>query len=156
MSVATVGPLPQGLPRPALPALPIEQLATMIAGGAAIALVSMADTSVLSRTLAGRAGTRADPDQELVALGAANIATGFVQGFPISSSSSRTPVAESAGARTQLTGVIGAVAIAIMLVFVPGITTNLPTAGPGRRRHHRLSLAGRGPRRRPSLADPAL
>jgi high affinity sulfate transporter 1 len=127
-SVATVGPLPQGLPRPTLPMFDVGNLTTMITGGAAIALVSMADTSVLSRILAGRAGTRADPDQELVALGAANIATGFVQGFPISSSASRTPVAESAGARTQLTGVIGAVAIAIMLVFVPGITTNLPTA----------------------------
>ena len=127
-SVATVGPLPQGLPSPALPALPLGDLAAMVAGGAAIALVSMADTSVLSRTLAGRAGARADPDQELIALGAANIATGFVQGFPISSSGSRTPVAESAGAKTQLTGVVGAIAIALMLVFVPGITTNLPTA----------------------------
>ncbi|HEY8199632.1 MAG TPA: SulP family inorganic anion transporter [Candidatus Limnocylindrales bacterium] len=127
-SVATVGPLPQGLPHPALPALPLGDLVVMITGGAAIALVSMADTSVLSRILAGRAGTRPDPDQELVALGVANIATGFVQGFPISSSGSRTPVAEQAGARTQLTGVVGAGAIAIMLVFVPGITTNLPTA----------------------------
>jgi high affinity sulfate transporter 1 len=127
-SVATVGPLPQGLPRPAMPSFDVGNLGPMIAGGAAIALVSMADTSVLSRTLAGRAGTRADPNQELVALGAANIATGFVQGFPISSSASRTPVAESAGAKTQLTGVVGAAAIAVMLVFVPGITTNLPTA----------------------------
>ncbi len=127
-SVATVGPLPQGLPHLALPALPIGDLLAMITGAAAIALVSMADTSVLSRILAGRAGTRPDPDQELVALGVANIATGFVQGFPISSSGSRTPVAEQAGARTQLTGVVGAAAIAVMLVFVPGITTNLPTA----------------------------
>jgi high affinity sulfate transporter 1 len=127
-SVATVGPLPQGLPRPALPSFDLDNLLTMIAGGAAIALVSMADTSVLSRILAGRAGTRPDPDQELVALGAANIATGFVQGFPISSSASRTPVAESAGSKTQLTGVVGAIAIAVMLVFLPGITTNLPTA----------------------------
>ncbi len=127
-SVATVGPLPQGLPHPALPALPLGDLVVMITGGAAIALVSMADTSVLSRILAGRAGTRPDPNQELVALGAANIATGFVQGFPISSSGSRTPVAEQAGARTQLTGIVGAAAIAVMLVFVPGITTNLPTA----------------------------
>ena len=127
-SVATVGPLPQGLPSPALPSFDLGNLGPMIAGGAAIALVSMADTSVLSRILAGRAGTRPDPDQELVALGAANIATGFVQGFPISSSASRTPVAESAGAKTQLTGVVGAIAIAVMLVFVPGITTNLPSA----------------------------
>jgi high affinity sulfate transporter 1 len=127
-SVATVGPLPQGLPRPTLPALPIDQLLSMIVGGAAIALVSMADTSVLSRTLAGRAGERANPNQELAALGAANLATGFVQGFPVSSSASRTPVAESAGARTQLTGIVGAGAIAAMLLFVPGITTNLPTA----------------------------
>ena len=73
-------------------------------GGVAVALVSFADTSVLSRTYAARLRTPVDPNQEMVALGVANLAAGFFQGFPISSSSSRTPVAEAAGARTQLTG----------------------------------------------------
>jgi len=61
-----------------------------------------------------------------VALGASNVATGFVQGFPISSSASRTPVAESAGAKTQLTGVVGALAIALLLVVAPGLVHDLP------------------------------
>src|SRR6516165_410587 len=70
-------------------------LVPVLIGGCAIALVSFADTSVLSRTYAARLGDDVDPNQEMVGLGAANLATGFFQGFPISSSSSRTPVAET-------------------------------------------------------------
>jgi MFS superfamily sulfate permease-like transporter len=95
-------------------------------GGAAVALVSFADTSVLSRTYAARLGTPVDPNQEMVGLGLANLAAAFFHGFPISSSSSRTPVAEAAGARTQLTGVVGAVAIALLLLFAPGLLRHLP------------------------------
>jgi MFS superfamily sulfate permease-like transporter len=72
--------------------------------------------------------TPVDPSQELVALGAANLAAGFFQGFPISSSSSRTPVAEAAGARTQLTGVVGALAVALLLVLAPDLLRNLPNS----------------------------
>jgi MFS superfamily sulfate permease-like transporter len=64
----------------------------------------------------------------MVGLGAANLAAGFFQGFPISSSSSRTPVAEAAGARTQLTGVVGALAVAALLVIAPNLLQDLPTA----------------------------
>jgi len=83
---------------------------------------------VLSRVYAARLGTHVNPNQEMVGLGAANLATGFFQGFPISSSSSRTPVAEAAGARTQLTSVVGAVAIAILLLVAPNLLQHLPTA----------------------------
>src|SRR5262245_18187211 len=62
----------------------------------------------------------------MVGLGLANVAAGFFQGFPVSSSSSRTPVAEAAGARTQITGVVGALAIALMLVFAPSLLRYLP------------------------------
>ena len=72
--------------------------------------------------------THVDPNQELVGLGAANLATGFFQGFPISSSASRTPVAEAAGARTQLTSVVGALAIAVLLLVAPNLLQHLPTA----------------------------
>jgi MFS superfamily sulfate permease-like transporter len=68
-----------------------------------------------------------DPNQEMVGLGAAHLAAGLFQGFPISSSSSRTPVAEAAGARTQLTGVVGAFAVALLLVVAPNLLQNLPT-----------------------------
>ena len=121
-----VGPLPQGLPSFQLPGVGAEDIPALLAGAFGIALVSFADTSVLSRTFAIRGGYRVDSNQELVALGAANVAAGFFQGFPISSSSSRTPVAESAGAKSQVTGLVGALAIALMLLFFPNVVQDLP------------------------------
>jgi high affinity sulfate transporter 1 len=125
--VAVLGPLPQGLPAFAIPWPAIGDIVPVLIGGFAIALVSFADTSVLSRTYAARTGRPVDPNQEMVGLGAANLAAGFFQGFPISSSSSRTPVAEAAGARTQATGVIGAAAVALLLMVAPNLLKNLPT-----------------------------
>jgi high affinity sulfate transporter 1 len=124
--VSLVGPLPQGLPSFAVPAIGLDDLTAMVAGGFAIAVVSLADTSVLSRTFALRSGTRVDQDQELLALGGANVGAAFFSGFPISASTSRTPVAEAAGGKTQLTGIIGAFAIVVLLVAAPALTTNLP------------------------------
>jgi MFS superfamily sulfate permease-like transporter len=98
----------------------------VILGGFAVALVSFADTSVLSRSYAARLRTPVDPNREMVGLGVANLAAGFFQGFPISSSSSRTPVAEAAGAKTQLTGVVGALAIALLLLGAPNLLRDLP------------------------------
>ncbi|MBP1094663.1 SulP family inorganic anion transporter [Bradyrhizobium diazoefficiens] len=126
--VAVLGPLPQGLPGFAIPWITYGDIVPVLVGGCAIALVSFADTSVLSRAYAARLGTHVDPNQEMVGLGAANLATGFFQGFPISSSASRTPVAEAAGARTQLTSVVGALAIAILLLVAPNLLQHLPTA----------------------------
>jgi MFS superfamily sulfate permease-like transporter len=103
----------------------------LLAGAIAIALVSFADTSVLSRTFALRGGYEVDENQELVALGLANVAAGFFQGFSISGSSSRTPVAESAGSKTQLTGIVGALCIAALLVFFPALLQDLPNAALG-------------------------
>src|SRR6185369_11936780 len=114
--VSVLGPLPQGLPGPRIPIINLDDLVPVLSGGLAVALVSFADTSVLSRAYAARTKTNVDPNQEMVGLGAANLAAGFFQGFPISSSSSRTPVAEAAGARTQLTGVVGALSVALLLV----------------------------------------
>jgi high affinity sulfate transporter 1 len=124
--VSVLGALPQGLPSPSLPLVPLESLRPILIGGLAVALVAFADTSVLSRTYAARLRTPVDPNQEMVGLGIANIAAAFFQGFPVSSSSSRTPVAEAAGARTQLTGVVGALAIALLLVFAPTLLQDLP------------------------------
>lgn len=126
--VKVLGPLPQGLPGFAVPSIGYSDLFPVFIGGCAIALVSFADTSVLSRAYAARLSTHVDPNQEMVGLGAANLATGFFQGFSISSSASRTPVAEAAGARTQLTSVVGALAIAILLLVAPNLLQHLPTA----------------------------
>ena len=129
--VSVVGPLPQGLPSFQVPRVALDDMTTLLAGAFAITLVAFADTSVLSRTFALRGGYEVDENQELIALGAANIAAGLFQGFSISSSSSRTPVAESAGAKTQLTGVVGALCIALLLVFAPALLQNLPNAALG-------------------------
>jgi len=124
--VSVLGLLPQGLPSPRLTLVHVDDLVPILMGGVAVALVSFADTSVLSRTYAVRLNRPVDPNQEMVGLGVANLAAAFFQGFPISSSSSRTPVAEAAGARTQLTGVVGALAIALLLVLAPGLLQHLP------------------------------
>jgi high affinity sulfate transporter 1 len=126
--VKVLGPLPLGLPGFAIPWIGFGDLVPVLIGGCAVALVSFADTSVLSRTYAARLGDHVDPNREMVGLGAANLAAGFFQGFPISSSSSRTPVAEAAGARTQLTSVIGALAIALLLLVAPKLLQHLPNA----------------------------
>ena len=123
--VSVLGPLPRGLPLPQVPFARVD-LVPIIMGGTAVALVSFADTSVLSRTYAARLHAHVDPNQEIVGLGIANLAASFFQGFPISSSSSRTPVAEAAGAKTQLTAVVGAVLIAVLLVFTPQLLRYLP------------------------------
>ena len=126
--VSVLGSLPQGLPAFAIPSINYEDIVPILIGGGAVALVSFTDTSILSRAYAARTGARVDPNLEMVGLGAANLAAGFFQGFPVSSSSSRTPVAEAAGARTQLTGVVGAIAVALLLMLAPDLLSHLPTA----------------------------
>ncbi|EJM85293.1 SulP family inorganic anion transporter [Pseudomonas sp. GM60] len=127
-NVAVLGLLPQGLPAFAIPWISRADIVPVVIGGCAVALVSFADTSVLSRVYAARTKTYVDPNQEMVGLGVANLAGGLFQGFPISSSSSRTPVAEAAGAQTQLAGVVGALAVALLLVYAPDLLKNLPTS----------------------------
>ncbi|AZD29730.1 SulP family inorganic anion transporter [Pseudomonas chlororaphis] len=126
--VSVLGSLPQGLPTFAIPWITRADIGPVLIGGCAVALVSFADTSVLSRVYAARTHSYVDPNQEMVGLGVANLAAGLFQGFAISSSSSRTPVAEAAGARTQLTGVVGALAVALLLVLAPDLLEDLPTS----------------------------
>ncbi|HIJ80724.1 MAG TPA: SulP family inorganic anion transporter [Desulfuromonadales bacterium] len=126
--LTVVGVLPQGLPSFHIPYATLDECVTLMGGALAIALVSIADMSVLSRIYALRGGYYVDENQELVALGIANVASGLFQGFSVSSSASRTPVAESAGAKTQVTGVVGAVCIAFLLHFAPGLMKHLPVA----------------------------
>ena len=123
-----VGALPQGLPAPALGGLQWADVAELALPAAGIALVAFTDTAVLSRTFAARRGETVSGSGEMAAIGAANIGAGFLGGFSISASSSRTPVADQAGARTQLTGVVGAVLILGFMLFVPGLTAFLPSA----------------------------
>ena len=126
--LSVLGTLPQGLPAFAIPWITYADIVPVLTGGLAVALVSFADTSVLSRVYAARTRSYVDPNQEMVGLGVANMAAGFFQGFPISSSSSRTPVAEAAGSRTQLTGVVGALTVALLLMVTPDLLQHLPTS----------------------------
>lgn len=126
--LSVLGQLPQGMPQWQFPVLSWHDVMQLLPGAAIISLLSFTDTSVLSRSLAQRGGYRVSQSQEMVALGLANIATGLFQGFSVSSSISRTPVAEAAGARTQVTGLVGALAIALLLVWAPGLLESLPSA----------------------------
>ena len=124
--VDLVGTLPQGFPPLTFPDIDASDLPLLIGGALGIALVSLADTIATASAFAERAGTDVDGSQEMVGIGAANIAAGLFQGFPVSTSGSRTAVAERAGAKTQVTGLVGALAIVLILLFVPGLLRNLP------------------------------
>ena len=126
--ISVLGPMPQGLPDFRLPTASFDEILRLLPGAIIIALLSFADTSVLSRALAQRGGYQVNQNQEMIALGAANIASGLFQGFSISSSASRTPVAEAAGSRTQVTGLIGALAISLLLMFAPTLLQDMPSA----------------------------
>lgn len=126
--LSTLGRLPQGLPDWQFPAVSWQDVRQLLPGAIIISLLSFTDTSVLSRALAQRGGYRVSQSQEMVALGLANISSGLFQGFSISSSASRTPVAEAAGAKTQVTGLVGALAIALLLVSGTEWLQSLPSA----------------------------
>jgi high affinity sulfate transporter 1 len=124
--VSLVGPLPQGFPPFTLPSVSMSEVALLVAGAIGVAVVSLTDTISTSSAFAARTGQEVDGDREMIGIGAANIAAGFFQGFPVSTSGSRTAVAEQAGAKTQITGLVGALAITLMLLVVPGLLRNLP------------------------------
>ncbi len=123
--VSLVGELPQGLPPLTVPDQ-ISHVPLLLAGAAGIALVALTDTISTASAFAARGGEEVDGNGEMIGIGAANVAAGFFQGFPVSTSGSRTAVAERAGAKTQMTGVVGAAAIVVMLVLVPGLLKSLP------------------------------
>jgi high affinity sulfate transporter 1 len=128
LDIAVLGSVPGGLPSPQIPNPSIDDAAQILGAAVAIALLAFADTSVLSRSYGTRLGDNVNQTDELRALGLANIATGFVQGFPISGSSSRTPVAEAAGSKTQLTGALAALILAIILVAGTSLFDDIPDA----------------------------
>ncbi|WP_175812472.1 SulP family inorganic anion transporter [Burkholderia contaminans] len=125
---ATIGALPAGAPVPHLPAVSVADLVALASGAIAVALVSFADISMLSRALSTRAGDTPDRNQELLALGAANLLAGVMQGCAVSSSASRTPVAIAAGAQSQVTNLVAAACIALLLAAAPALLTLVPRA----------------------------
>jgi high affinity sulfate transporter 1 len=114
--VAVVGAIPSGFPEPTVPNVNAHEATTLFVAAIGIAFVILADTTALSRSLASRNREHVDANAEIRALGAANAAAGVFQGFPVSASASRTIVADSSGACTQVTGVVGALAILVLLL----------------------------------------
>jgi high affinity sulfate transporter 1 len=126
--VDLVGRLPSGLPAPSFPSISAGDLPALVGAALAVALITLADGSVLSRSLAARDGRRVDADQELVALGSANLLSGVFAGMPVSASNTRTPVAQAAGARSPLAGLTGALLVAALLLLAPNALSSLPSA----------------------------
>ena len=124
--VATVGTLPQGFPKPSLPWTSVNDVGPLLLAAIGIVLVSLTDTIATASSFAARRGDELQPNQEMIGIGAANVAAGFFQGFAVSTSGSRTAVAEQSGAKTQLTGVVGAALVAILLLFLNSLLSDLP------------------------------
>lgn len=126
--VRVTGALPQGLPAPALGGIGWADVLALLPAAAAIALIVFVDTGTLSQSLAAAEDKRVSGNHEMAALGAANAASGLMGGFPISASTSRTPVAVESGAKTQVTGVVGAILVLGFMLLAPGTTEFLPAA----------------------------
>jgi len=124
--VSLVGVLPKGFPPLTIPHVRLADFGPLFAGAVGIALVSLADTISTASVFAARTGQEINGNQEMIGIGVANLAAGLFQGFPVSTSGSRTAVAERSGAKSQLTGVTGAVLIVVMIVLLPGLFRNLP------------------------------
>ena len=124
--VAVVGSLPQGFPPFTIPDVSPTDIAQLLPGALGIALVALVDTISTASAFAERSGDRIRGNQEMIGIGSANVAAGLFQGFPVSTSGSRTAVAEQAGAKTQVAGLVGAIAITLILLLVPGLLRDLP------------------------------
>jgi high affinity sulfate transporter 1 len=124
--VATVGTLPRGIPTPSLPWTRFSDVGPLMVAALGITVVSLADTIATSSSFAARRGEEVDPNQEMIGIGAANLAAGFLQGFAVSTSGSRTAVVEQAGAKSQLASVVGAGAVAVLLLFFNSLLADLP------------------------------
>jgi high affinity sulfate transporter 1 len=124
--VTTVGALPQGLPRPAVPWTSLGDVGPLFVAALGITLVSLTDTIAVSASFAARRGDVVSPDQEMIGVGSANVAAGFFQGFAVSSSASRTAVADTAKAKSQVTGLVGAAAVIALLLFFNSLLAALP------------------------------
>ncbi len=124
--VDTIGVLPQGFPPFTLPLVRWSDIPVLLLGALGIAVVASADTMSTASAFAARRGEQVHGNQEMIGIGAANIAAGLFQGFPVSTSGSRTAVAEQAGSKSQVTGLVGAVVITVVLVFATGLMQYVP------------------------------
>jgi high affinity sulfate transporter 1 len=129
--IAVVGRIPTGLPQLALPLPALADFDDLLAVALAAALLSFSDTMVTARAFAARNRYRIDANQELLGIGVANLMSGVSQGLPISASDSRTAVVEAAGGRTQVTSVVAAIVVAVVMLWLTQLLYWLPSAALG-------------------------
>lgn len=126
MAVEVVGEVPTGLPPFTIPLVGVENLPELVLGALAVAVVSFADTGALSTATALKSGEQVDPNSEIESLGAANLLSGFFQGFATSASSTRTAVAISVGSRSQVAGLVAALGVVVVVLLVPSVVSDMP------------------------------
>lgn len=124
--ISKVGAIPAGLPVPGFPDVALADLAQLLPVAAGIALVGFSDNVLTARAIAAGRGYRIDANQELLALGLTNLTAGVSQGFPISSSASRTAVPASLGSKTQLVSLVGAGFVVIALLGMRPLMAAIP------------------------------
>lgn len=129
--VATIGAIPSGLPDIGLPNLDGIDLAGLILPAIGIAVVGYSDNALTGRAFADRRGERIDANQEFIALAGSNVAAGFVNGFPVSSSASRTALGDSVGSRTQLHSIAALVTVLIVVLAAGSLLARFPAAALG-------------------------
>lgn len=131
LGVAVVGDIPAGLPQLRLPAFSPDQVIPLLAAALGIAVVGYSDNVLTARAFANRNGYKIDANQELLALGVANMGAGLMQGFPISSSGSRTVLGDALGNKTQLYSLVAMVAVILVLLFLRPLLALFPNAALG-------------------------
>ncbi|WUJ69531.1 SulP family inorganic anion transporter [Kribbella soli] len=124
--VELVGAVPSGLPTLQVPSMSLHDVGLLALPAVGVALVGYTDTVLTGRAFASRGGGRTDPGRELLVLGLANLSAGFVRGFPISSSGSRTALAAASGAKSQVYSLVAAVAIVATLLFAGPLLATFP------------------------------
>ena len=125
--IAITGPIPSGLPMPQLPRLfDLNMVRLLLPLAFSVFMLSYVEGMSMARTFADKHHYKIDADQELLSLGMANLGVGVFQGFPIGGSMSRSAVGDKSGAQSPLTGGVAAIAIALVLLFLTGLFTNLP------------------------------
>jgi SulP family sulfate permease len=130
--VAVIGAIPAGLPSLAMPAaVSPETLKRLMAAAVGIALVGYSDNVLTARAFAARSGGRIDADRELLALGLVNAANGLLQGFPVSSSASRTALGASLGSRSQRFSLVALAVVLVAVVALRPVLALLPRAALG-------------------------
>ncbi len=129
--VSVIGGLPMGFPTPSLPGVSAHEIVTLLPAALGVAFVGFTDNILTGRAFADRRHVRINARRELLALGAANVGSGLLQGFPVSSSGSRTAISDAVGGRTQLASIATVVATILTVVFAAPVLAAFPTAALG-------------------------